>query len=599
MNVIKSLIKKYFQYFSYFYSHLKYRVFISLILSLLVGVLDGLGLAMFLPLLQMTDGSNQEVDTEQLGSLSFLVEGFAELGIPFNLFSVLLIIFFFFSCKGIMKFLEGYYRVIYQQYFIKNIRISNADLLSNYSYNAFVTSDSGKIQNTFSGEVQRVNAAYKHYFLAVQSIVLVIVYLTLAFLSNPQFALIVIIGGVLTNFIFKNLYAITKKKSTQITKEMHEFQGLLIQKVSNFKYLKATGFIYSYANKLKSKIEEIEQSQRKIGMLGATLQALREPLTILIVVTAIILQVFIFNKPLGLIILSLLFLYRALSSLMTIQNYWNNFLGVSGSLDNMTEFTKDLKANKESFGKVPFKGFKTKLKISEVVFAFEKEKILDNISFDINKNESIAIVGESGSGKTTLLNILAGLIKPIEGVITIDEMKMKELDIRTFQKRIGYITQEPVIFSDNVYNNVTFWDKRTPENIKRFNEALRQAAIFDFVNELELKDQTQLGNNGINLSGGQRQRISISRELYKEVDFLMMDEATSSLDSETEKAIQENIDVLKGKYTIITIAHRLSTVKNADKIILLNKGTIDKIGTFEELLEQSGSFKRMVSLQEF
>ncbi len=599
MKLIKDFIKKYFQYFSYFYSHLKYRIFISLILSFFVGFLDGLGLAMFLPLLQMADGSNQEVDTEQLGSLSFLVEGISEVGIPFNLFSVLLIILFFFTSKGVMKFFEGYFRVIYQQYFIKNIRINNADLLSNYSYNAFVTSDSGKIQNTFSGEVQRVNAAYKHYFLAVQSIVLVIVYLTLAFLSNPQFALIVIIGGVLTNFIFKNLYSITKKKSVRITKEMHEFQGLLIQKVSNFKYLKATGFIYSYANKLKGKIEEIEQSQRKIGMLGATLQALREPLTILIVVIAILLQVFIFDKPLGLLILSLLFLYRALSSLMTIQNYWNNFLGVSGSIDNMTEFTEDLKKNTESFGIVPFKAFESALVLDEVVFAYDKERILDKVSFDIKKNEAIAIVGESGSGKTTLLNVLAGLIKPTEGYVAVDDSKMKELDIRTFQKRIGYITQEPVIFSDNVFNNVTFWEERTPENIKRFNEALKQAAIFDFVNELELKDQAPLGNNGINLSGGQRQRISIARELYKEVDFLMMDEATSSLDSETEKAIQENIDALKGKYTIIMIAHRLSTVKNADKIVLLKKGKIDKIGSFEELLEQSGSFKRMVSLQEF
>jgi len=146
---------------------------------------------------------------------------------------------------------------------------------------------------------------------------------------------------------------------------------------------------------------------------------------------------------------------------------------------------------------------------------------------------------------------------------------------------------------------VTFWDQPTPENKARFFDALRKAAVYDFVMGLEEKEQSPLGSNGIMVSGGQKQRLSIARELYKEVDILLMDEATSALDSETEKAIQENIEALKGKYTIVIIAHRLSTVKNADSIMLLKKGRIDRIGSFEELVQQSESFKRMVELQEF
>jgi subfamily B ATP-binding cassette protein MsbA len=128
---------------------------------------------------------------------------------------------------------------------------------------------------------------------------------------------------------------------------------------------------------------------------------------------------------------------------------------------------------------------------------------------------------------------------------------------------------------------------------------LEKASIYDFVMSQPLQEQTMLGNNGINISGGQKQRISIARELYKEVDFLFMDEATSALDSETEKEIQENIEHLKGQYTIIIIAHRLSTIKNADRIIILNKGRIDKAGSFEELLDTSAAFSRMVELQRF
>lgn len=599
MKLIKKILKTYFQYLTYFYIHLRYRVFVSLGLSLLVGVLDGFGLAMFLPLLQMVDGNQEEVSTEQMGSLSFLVEGFQGIGILLNLYSVLLIILFFFTFKGIVKFLEGYLRVIYQQYFIKNIRISNADLLANFKYNNFVNSDSGRIQNTFSGEVERVNQAYRTYFFSIQAAVLVGVYIVLAFLSNPQFALLITIGGGLTNFFFKSLYAATKVRSAKLTREMHAFQGLLIQKVSNFKYLKATALIFKYVDKLKEGIEQIEISQRKIGILASTLQAIREPLTMLVIVFVIIAQIKFFGGELGLIILSLLFFYRALTFLMSMQNFWNSFLGVSGSLDNMTAFTRELKHGQQKYGDIQLSVFKEDLQLEGVSFKYGEMTILKNINLKINKNETFAIVGESGSGKTTLLNIIAGLISPNEGEIAIDGVNMQKVDIRSVQKRIGYITQEPVIFSDTVYNNVTFWANKNTENLLRFNEALKKAAIYDFVMELDEKEEASLGNNGINLSGGQRQRISIARELFKEVDFLMMDEATSALDTETERAIQENIEALKGKYTIIIIAHRLSTIRNADKIVLLKKGKVENTGNFMEMYENSSDFKQMVNLQGF
>lgn len=599
MKTLKAFIKKYFQYFSYFYSHLGNRVFVSLVLSLVVGVLDGFGLAMFLPLMQMVDGKAENTDIDQMGNLSFLIEGFQAVGIPLSLFSILITILFFFSFKGVMRFFLGYVKITYQQYFIRKLRITNADLLARFSYNDFIKADSGRIQNTFSGEVGRVDSAYRTYFMAMQSIVLVLVYIVLAFLSNPKFAFLVSIGGMSTNFLFKRLYAATKNHSKKLTTVMHSFQGLLIQKVTNFKYLKATSLIFRYVDKLKQSIDKIEEHQKKIGVLSATLQAIREPLIMLVVVLVIIIQVEFFGGALGLIILSLLFFYRALNSLMTMQNSWNTFLSVSGSLTNMSDFTKELKAGQESYGNVSFQSFKTEMKLENVGFEYEGISILRDINLNIRKNETIAIIGESGAGKTTLINILAGLIKPINGSVIIDGLKMRELDVRTFQQRIGYITQEPVIFNDTIFNNVTFWAEKDNNNLVKFKEAIKKAAIDEFIMDLELKEDTILGNNGINLSGGQRQRISIARELYKEVDFLMLDEATSALDTETEKAIQDNIEGLKGKYTIIMIAHRLSTIKNADRIILLKKGCVEIEGSFEDIYERSSTFKNMVRLQNF
>jgi subfamily B ATP-binding cassette protein MsbA len=220
------------------------------------------------------------------------------------------------------------------------------------------------------------------------------------------------------------------------------------------------------------------------------------------------------------------------------------------------------------------------------------------LDIDIPKNCTIAFVGESGSGKTTLANLIAGLIEPDKGSLTIDGTILKNYNLNTYRRRIGYISQDPVIFNDDIFNNITFWDEPTPENIARFWSTIELASLAAFIKSLPEKEKTNLGNNGILISGGQKQRISIARELYKKADILIMDEATSALDSETEKIIQENIERLHGSYTMIIIAHRLSTIKKADKIYLIEKGRVSASGSFNEMINYSDRFKRMVALQE-
>ena len=599
MKTLKNLFKKYFQYFYYFYSHLRYRIFISLFLNILVGLMDGLGLAMFIPLLQMVDGNEAQANNGNMGNLSFLADIFAYFGISLSLSVVLSVIFFFFALKGILKFSEGYARVMYEQLFINKIRTRNIIGLSNFSYNVFVNSDTGRIQNTFSGEVEKVKQAYRYYFISVQYAVFVIVYISMALVANPKFALLVVVGGGLTNLIFRKMQRKTKALSKKLTADNHAFQGLLIQKVSFFKYLKSTGLIHRYASKLIEQNNFIQNSTRKTGLIAAGLNAIREPLIILVVMAVILVQVNYFQQSIGVIILSLLLFYRGLVSLMGMQNFWNQFLSSSGALQNMTEFNSELKAGKEKTGTKDYQGFKSSLDLVDVSFSYEGAKILNKVNVSVKKNETVAIVGESGSGKTTLINVITGLLSPSSGAVHIDGVSLDDLRKETFQTKLGYITQEPVIFSDTIYNNVTFWDTPTEGNRARFMEALRKASIDELVLSQPLEGDALLGSNGINVSGGQKQRLSIARELYKEVDFLFMDEATSALDSETEREIQQNIEDLKGKYTILIIAHRLSTIRNADRIILLNKGSVEEIGNFDELLAKSASFRKMVQLQGF
>lgn len=565
-------------------------------LSILVGLMDGFGLAMFIPMLEMVgDGA---ASAEGLGNLAFLVKGLTVLGLELNLVTVLMTMLFFFSLKGIAKFVEQYYKVIVQQYFISKLRLDNLDKLTHYQYKAFVTADAGRIQNTLSGETERVASAYRFYMNTMQSAVMLTVYVVLAFLANPQFALLIAVGGILSNFLFQQLYKKTKAVSKKITRDAHGYQGLLIQKVAFFKYLKATALNSFFAEKLKTAIRAIEDSNKKIGYYNAILEAAREPMTIAVVVGVILVQVKVFGSGLGLIILSLLFFFRALTYLMHLQTMWNSFLNVSGSLENMTNFQREIGKQQERYGKQPLARFQEGIKIQGLDFRYGDKLILKDIHLELQAKKTYAFVGESGSGKTTLVNLIAGLMPPDKGQILIDGQEIRDLDIRTYQSRIGYITQEPVIFNDSIFNNVTFWAVPSAANLQRFWEALEKAAIADFVKSLEGQEKALLGNNGINLSGGQRQRLSIARELYKEIDILVMDEATSALDSETEKSIQDNIDQLKGQYTILIVAHRLSTIRNADEVVLMSQGKVEEKGNFEKLIHQSGNFKKMVELQE-
>lgn len=598
MIALKSLIKKYFSSFAYFYKYLRHRIFLMLLLSILIGLLDGLGLTMFLPLLQMADGS-ASAGGAGLGNLNFVVKGINALGIELTIKAALLFLFVFFVLKGIVVYIASVYKVKINQFFASTLRINLTTLFTKYSFKAFVTADVGRIQNSFTGEIARISLAYSNYSECIQQIVMVLVYLGFVFMVDWKFALLVCIGGLISNLFFKGLFKKTKIQSVELTINGSNLHGFIIQYITNFKYLKATGFLPVYARKLINGIKQIEQNNTQMGILNSQISALREPFMIGIVCAVILIQVTYLNGNLGAIMVSLLFFYRALTALMAFQSKYNSFLSAYGALENIQDFEEDLKTHTESVGITTLTSFQHHIVLKDLDFGYDSpDGVLKQINLTIHKNETIAFVGESGSGKTTLVNLVSGLLKPNAGHVLIDGIGHEELNVTSFQSRIGYISQDPVMFNDTIFNNVTFWAAPTEANQSRFWDSISKAALTDFIHSLPEQDQTLLGNNGINLSGGQKQRISIARELYKEIDILILDEATSALDSETEREIQENIDALKGIYTILIIAHRLATIKKADTIYLMDKGQIISSGNFEELVETSERFRRMVELQE-
>ncbi len=596
MNTVKQLIKKYFKNFFYFYRYLRYRVFVVIGLTFLFGLMDGFGLSMFLPLFEIAAQSGEKT-MSQTEDESGLLRVFEFLHIDFSLVSMLILMVVFFALKGLFFYIKSIYDAKVARFFIVSTRKNMLQRFSTLSFRHFIKSDVGAIQNLMTNEINNLLYGFREYLTIVQKGVMVIVYMLFAFAMNAEFAILIMVGGLIFNFLFQWIYKFTVTASRKLVGESNDYQGTIIQLVANFKYLKATGFIKDYARKVVKKIESIEAVNYRLSKLGAITGAIREPILILIVATVILLQVYVRESPLSTIIVSLLFFYRALTNLTDLQTTYNYFLGKVGTMENVERFTNELAEGEEANGKIAFTKLESGLDLREIDFAYGNTNILNGISLHIERNKTVALVGESGSGKSTLVNIIAGLLPVDGGEYKVNGQSIETYDRYSFQHKIGYIAQDTVIFNASIYDNVTLWADRTAENLLRFNDAIVKSSMNGFVDSLEEKAETLLGNNGINLSGGQKQRISIARELFKNVDILILDEATSALDSETEKNIQKNIDALQGQFTIVIIAHRLATIKNADSIVLLDNGEILGKGTFEELKLTSRKFERMVEMQ--
>lgn len=593
MKWIKNYIIENFSNFTFFYSILRYRLFVVFALAILGGILDSIGLTMFLPLLQMADGGT----STDMGNLSFITNGLSAIGIQLTLLKALVILVFVFLLKGIVMYYSGIYRLLTQQILTKKIRMNIINEFPYYPYSEYIKTDLGQIQNIFIGEMNRLLNTYTNYTAMIQGAIMIVIYMVFTFIVDWKFAFLVVIGGIVSNLIFAKINKLTKQRSENISEVNNNFAGTLLQYITHFKYLRATGKILDYRGKVESSIDEIQNEVLHVNLLTNKVSAFREPLLIVIVAIVIGIQVYFIDSPISAIIVSLLFFYRALVGVVSVQSNYNLTVSNQGAINNIMNFYGRMLTFHEQSGTKEILDFKNRIELKNVVFAYNEQIILRNINLILPKNQCIALVGESGSGKTTLANILINLLKPTTGEITIDDIPYKELKSYSLQQRIGYITQEPTIFNDTIYNNVSFWAEKTPENLKKFNDVMNKSLLTTLVESLADKEDSVLGNNGINLSGGQRQRISIARELFKEVDILVLDEATSALDSQSEQQIQYNIERLHGNVTLIIIAHRLSTIKNADVIYLIEKGEIIESGNFLELKNKSLTFSRMVELQ--
>jgi subfamily B ATP-binding cassette protein MsbA len=240
--------------------------------------------------------------------------------------------------------------------------------------------------------------------------------------------------------------------------------------------------------------------------------------------------------------------------------------------------------------------FVDRIEFRNVCFAYQDAVILDNINLVVEKGKTVALVGSSGAGKSTLADLVPRFHDVTSGELLIDGVNIKDYSLQSVRSQMSIVTQEPILFNDTIARNIALGsDNASTEDVMN---AARIANAHDFITKKELQYDTNIGDRGAKLSGGERQRLTIARAVLKNPPILILDEATSSLDTESERLVQDAINNMMQNRTSIVIAHRLSTIRHADEIIVLQKGKIVERGTHDELLAQGGFYKKLVEMQE-
>lgn len=268
------------------------------------------------------------------------------------------------------------------------------------------------------------------------------------------------------------------------------------------------------------------------------------------------------------------------------------------AVDELSRFDRDCEINRQESGNRPFVGLSDKIEFRDVSFSYGThigQNVLSNVDLKVKAGDMVALVGASGSGKTTLANMLARFIEPSSGRIMIDGVPLASFDVASLRQAIGFVSQNPVLFDCSIEDNLRI--AKLDASMAEIETAARWAQAHEFIQEREQGYRTIVGQQGALLSGGQRQRLALARIFLKRPPVIMLDEVTSQLDAVTEHALQQSLEYFRGKSTIIVIAHRLSTVRRADQIVVLDRGRVIERGSHAELMRIGGAYARLVSMQ--
>ena len=485
---------------------------------------------------------------------------------------------------------------------IRDLRMKIYDKILGLPLGFFSQSRKGDVIARISGDVQEVeNSITSTLEMLIKNPILIIVYMYVLFRMSWQLTIFTIIFSPIVIFIMSAIGRRLRADSAEGQKYWSDTMSQVEETLGGLRVIKA----FLAEKKMSGRFSKITEAMRRKNSQVAIRQSSAHPVseflgTVMISVvlwyggTLIFSERAIIDAPGFIAYIAILY-----SVIQPIKDFSRAAYGIPKGLASMDRINQILLAQNniiQSENPTPLKSFEKSIVFDNVSFSYESgRRVLDGVSLEIKKGKTVAIVGASGAGKTTLVDLIPRFYDVCGGSISIDGIRISDVSIADLRSLMGNVNQDPILFNDTIFNNIAFGvENATQEQVEA---AARVANAHDFIMEKPDGYLTNIGDRGVKLSGGQRQRISIARAILKNPPILILDEATASLDTESEKIVQEALDRLMENRTTIAIAHRLSTIKGADEIIVLDEGRIAERGRHEELLKLGGLYRKLYDMQ--
>lgn len=597
--------KTLYHYFQVFRKYVGRRLIIVFVLSLLAVLVESIGITLVLPLIASLGMAGEVVEGEESpSSFSGWVKTLVEiLGLEGSTVGIVLFIALLVGLKGLIRFGADAYGGILSAQLIREIKRKMFQAYVGMSYAYYAAHNTGHFTNVINAQVTSLVQSFSAFKTFVISILTTIAYFCVALMVDWRFAAMAVVFGGAVLVLFRRLSGYVKRLSRQTALEQSALNKRLVQCLQAHKYLTATGYIAPLERGIFESIHRLTRYARNQGVANAFTGSVREPVSIVVILLVLIAQITFFKAPIAPILVSLILLYRAMGQVMLLQSSWQSLMSTAGSIEVVEEEFAHLQADYKQDGRVAIGPLAEEIRFEQVSFSYggTTGMVLRAIDLCIPARSTVALVGPSGAGKSTLVDLVTLLFNPSSGRLLIDTVDAATIARDSWRRQIGYVSQDTVIFDDTIANNIGMWSgdfDNDPDYAASVLAAAEAAHARGFIDALPDGFNTVVGDRGIRLSGGQKQRLFIARELFKQPKLLILDEATSALDSESERAIQQSIDKLRGEVTIIIIAHRLSTVRNADLVCVLEDGQIIEQNDFDNLTANKNSrFSQMLAAQ--
>lgn len=585
-----------YQFIISVYQLIRLRLFKVLLYLIIGGILEGFALLLLVPILNFT----MKNDVNESGFISIINNFLSRIDINFSL-GVGLILFFLIFLVQMVFFVLREYSIADTIAFVRlKIRrdLYGALLKSEWIY--IVKKKRGKLVSAVVNDSEKAGNAIYSFLILISSIIISSVYTSAAMIIAPVFTIVMLSTGLILFLLLKKTITMGTDFGKISSEANSGLQVVLNEHFDAMKLIKGTALFDLSEQAVTNAAEGMAAVERKVLKHNAKIKSYSEPIIIALLAFGIYFAIAHLQIDLAELFVVLLIFLRLFPKMIQLSQMFFQLLVFKPSYEKVSFFTQQaIKHVEKAFANGSnFISVNKGIEIKDISFAYNpNNKVINEFNLGIKKGETIAIVGESGSGKSTLTDLFLGLITPQSGSIYIDDQPLNEIDLISYRKKIGYVSQETILIHDTVKNNI-LWGNTHSLNDKQFGEICKLSHVEEFVKKMPEHYNTIIGDKGTMLSGGQRQRLAIARALARKPEILILDEATSSLDSDSERLIQKSIDNFSGVISIIIIiAHRLSTVINADRIIVLKNGSILESGTFKELMKINGSFKSMYAIQ--